>query len=406
MGLRFFACGSSLLIVAFGAFVPACSGVGAEPPDEKSPATTNNLVVGRGTFVQTALLTGELQAVRADSIHVPRTPSWSVRIRWMEEDGAIVKAGQKILEFDNAAFAADLEDKKVAAAKAQKAYLQQEAQSRAETAEKSFQVQKRKAELDKAKLDANVPKELMSLRDYQDKQLGLQRAETELVKAEKDLEAKRRGAREELAVKRAELDKSVHEIRVAEKAINALILTAPRDGILVVGDNSWERRRFDVGDTAWVGMEVMRIPDLTEMKVTASLSDVDAGLVDVGMPVEVVLDTYPEVQFSGVVTGVATVAQETGFRTMRRAFRVTVSLDETDPERMRPGMSVKAQVQRAHVGDVLLVPRAGLSFSGDHAVAVLESGEAVEVDLGPCNAHECVVDKGLTEGDRLRASQS
>jgi multidrug resistance efflux pump len=324
----------------------------------------------------------------------------------MEEDGAIVKAGQKILEFDNAAFAADLEDKKVAAAKAQKAYLQQEAQSRAETAEKSFQVQKRKAELDKAKLDANVPKELMSLRDYQDKQLGLQRAETELVKAEKDLEAKRRGAREELAVKRAELDKSVHEIRVAEKAINALILTAPRDGILVVGDNSWERRRFDVGDTAWVGMEVMRIPDLTEMKVTASLSDVDAGLVDVGMPVEVVLDTYPEVQFSGVVTGVATVAQETGFRTMRRAFRVTVSLDETDPERMRPGMSVKAQVQRAHVGDVLLVPRAGLSFSGDHAVAVLESGEAVEVDLGPCNAHECVVDKGLTEGDRLRASQS
>ena len=50
----------------------------------------------------------------------------------MEEDGAIVKAGQKILEFDNAAFAADLEDKKVAAAKAQKAYLQQEAQSRAD----------------------------------------------------------------------------------------------------------------------------------------------------------------------------------------------------------------------------------------------------------------------------------
>ncbi len=64
------------------------------------------------------------------------------------------------------------------------------------------------------------------------------------------------------------------------------------------------------------------------------------------MPVEVVLDTYPENQFRGVVTSVTTVAQETGPRTLRRAFHVTVSLDETDPERMRPGMSVKAQVQR------------------------------------------------------------
>ena len=219
------------------------------PPVVVNVVKTDNLVERRGTLVQTALLTGELQAVRAESIHVPRTPDWQVRIRWMEEDGAIVKAGQKILELDNAAFAADLEDKKLAAAKAEKAYLQQEARSQAEIAEKSFQVQNQKGELEKAKLDANVPKELISLRDHQDKQLALKRAETEFAKARKDLEARRRAAREELAIKRAELDKSLYEIRVAEKAIKALTLNAPRDGILVVGDIPWEGRRIEVGDT-------------------------------------------------------------------------------------------------------------------------------------------------------------
>ncbi len=406
MGLPFAARGSSLLIVLTCAFVPACSGVEAEPPDDQTPLTTHKLVVRQGTFVQTVLLTGELQAVRADSIKVPNTPTWNVRIRWMDEDGATVKAGQKILEFDNAAFVAELEDKKLGAAKAEKAYLQQGAQSKAETAEKNFLVQKQKAELEKARLDARVPKEVVSLRDYQDKQLALQRAETEYVKAAKDLEAQRRGAREELAIRRAELDKSLHDIRVAEKAIEDLTLYAPRDGILVVGEIPWERRRLEVGDTVWLGMEVMTIPDLNAMQVTASLSDVDAGLVDVGMPVEVVLDTYPENQFRGVVTSVTTVAQETGPRTLRRAFHVTVSLDETDPERMRPGMSVKAQVQRVQLGNVLLAPRAGLSFGEDHAVALLESGVAIEVELGPCDAHDCVVDTGLREGDILRGSQS
>jgi len=58
------------------------------------------------------LLTGVLRATEAENIVVPRTPSWQVQIRWLEEDGAQVTAGQKIIEFDNSAFAGTIEDKK------------------------------------------------------------------------------------------------------------------------------------------------------------------------------------------------------------------------------------------------------------------------------------------------------
>ena len=60
--------------------------------------------VRMGTLQRRLLLTGELQAVDSEKIHVPRTPTWRMPIRWMEEDGALVTLGQKVLELDNVQF--------------------------------------------------------------------------------------------------------------------------------------------------------------------------------------------------------------------------------------------------------------------------------------------------------------
>ena len=63
-------------------------------------ATAREAVVTRGTFQTTILMTGELEAVEAALVVVPRTPLWRMPIRWMEEDGAVVKEGQKVIELD------------------------------------------------------------------------------------------------------------------------------------------------------------------------------------------------------------------------------------------------------------------------------------------------------------------
>ena len=61
----------------------------------------DSLVARRATLQTTMLLTGALEAVRSDKVHVPRTPMWQLPIRWMEVDGATVTAGQIVLEMDN-----------------------------------------------------------------------------------------------------------------------------------------------------------------------------------------------------------------------------------------------------------------------------------------------------------------
>ena len=98
-------------------------------------------------------------------------------------------------------------------------------------------------------------------------------------------------------------------------------------------------------------------------------------------------------------------ADQRGRYSLRRFFDVTAVLDEVDVERMRPGMSVKLLVEEPPIADVLLVPRAALVWDGGEPRALEADGTAVRLELGPCNAHHCVVEGGLAEGTELRRSE-
>ncbi|MGH9324667.1 MAG: hypothetical protein ACRD3V_32890, partial [Vicinamibacteria bacterium] len=99
--------------------LPACSGVEADPPGARSPASPPSSETRRGSFESRLILTGTLEAVQSIQITAPNVPD-ELQIRWIEEDGAFVRAGQRVLEFDNSSFASDLEDKKLSARKEEK----------------------------------------------------------------------------------------------------------------------------------------------------------------------------------------------------------------------------------------------------------------------------------------------
>ncbi|RPH54421.1 hypothetical protein EHM82_06875, partial [bacterium] len=200
-------------------------------------AAASDLVVRRGAFRERILLTGALAAERGEALTVPRTDTWQLQIRWLAEDGTRVKAGDRLVEFDNSSFASEIEEKRLAASEAESQLEQTEAQARTNAAEKEFALEQRRAELEKARVAAAVPKELVSLSDYQENQLALRRAESELAKAETDLAAHRKASTAEIAVQRIALERARREIRSAEEAISALTLTAPRNGIVLIAQH-------------------------------------------------------------------------------------------------------------------------------------------------------------------------
>ena len=362
---------------------------------------TGELEVHRGTFRSKMLLTGTLKAVKAEQIVVPRNPTWMTKIRWMVPDGSLVKSGQKILDLDDSAFSGDLEEKKLNAQEIADQIDQQAATLKSQILEKEYLVEEKRIGVEKAKISAAIPAELQPRRDYEQYQLALAGANSEYDKAVEDLKALKVSAGAQVNLRKIELEKARREIRKADEAVRTMTISAPKDGIAEVGEHPWEGRKFQVGDSAWVGMTVISIPDLSKMMIEAKLYDVDDGRIAPQLKCSCTMDTFPKEPIPGVITSVTPIARETERNPLMRSFRVAIDLSRSDPEKMRPGMSVKVEVPGPEIKDALLIPRASIDFSASPTRALLAGGGWAEVKVGACGSLDCILESGLSDGTGL-----
>src|SRR5438874_371101 len=131
--------------------------------DNLSPRETR---VHRGNFINEIILTGELESARGEAIVVPNLPSWQTSIKWIADDGAEVKKGDRVVELDNSQFTSGLDAKRQAVAQADQELQQKDAEADADILQKKLDVETKQADYEKTKLDAAVPKEVVAARDY------------------------------------------------------------------------------------------------------------------------------------------------------------------------------------------------------------------------------------------------
>ena len=378
-------------------FLFACHG---STTKHSSVEPVRTATVHRGTIAERVLLTGDLRAASAVDLNVPRTEAWQLTIRWLADDGAMVKAGDRVLEFDNSAVTAQLEEKQLALLEAEMTFRGARDISAIETENKANTLHQAQIALQKATVHASVPADLLAAREAQDRQLEKKRAEVALEKAEQELDAQKLEAALELKVKQIELDKSKRAIEAAERTIGELVLTAPRDGVIVIDDHPWEGRKFHLGDSVQPGMTIVSLPDMSQpMEVHSELSDVDDGRVGIGAVGTCTLDAYPTEPIACTVRELTPVARTKGETSLRRAFAVVLSLAKTEADKMRPGMSVKVELRRDIKPNVLIVPRGAVIRDGVVTRVRVANGGARDVTLGACDAQGCAIDAGLADGD-------
>lgn len=367
-------------------------------PSEDAPTP---LLVTRGELQDRVLMTGVLDAAKSVQLTVPRTKNWQIAIRWMADDGTVVAAGDKVVEFDNAAVLESLNELEMAAVEASSELTSAEADNAVTLAEKRFAVVTEQVAVDKAKLEAALPEEIQSRREHRNAKLEYERAKVRLSAAEDDLSAAQSGGKLDEQVKHIAFDKKLRAYRAAERELDQLTLTAPRDGVFSVGTHPWEGRKLQVGDNAWPGLTAGQLPDLTTMVVDARLSDVDDGRIQPGMRVRCSVDAFADRPLMGTITTVSPIAHEPEANSQRRFFAVAIALEENDPEVLRPGLSAKLEVLTRHAEDVVLVPRAALDRSVDPPTARRLDGTEVSVEIDFCTAQACAVTSGLQDGDEL-----
>jgi len=117
-------------------------------------------------------------------------------------------------------------------------------------------------------------------------------------------------------------------------------VTSPMNGVVI-------KKGVELGDTITSGVSsfnagtvVFTVADLKSLIVRVNLNEVDIAKVNVGQPVRVTLDAYPQKSFTGKVRFVAPAAKVVE---KIKVFEVEVQLDELG-EAFRTGMSANVEI--------------------------------------------------------------
>jgi len=374
--------------------------VGCSKPDTVS-SLADDLRVRHGALVRRYLMTGALEAVERAEIKVPRTREHRLQIQWLAPDGAMVTEGETVLEFDNSSFTANLDQQRTAVQRSRRTLLQTQAGGEARLREAESAVERARIAFAKAEVDASIPESIRSRYDHQTLQLAASKASATHDKALADLQSTTTSVHADNQISEELHRKAQRELNVAEENVDAVVLRAPRDGIIVVDEHPWEDRKYQVGDTLFPGWTVLGIPDLDRLRVRAALSDVDDGELEIGMAVKCTPDIEPDLHLEGRIGDITPIAREQRVFSERRGFDVTIEIEsEHGQVLLVPGMSVRVEIERRE-DEGLLIPRAALDLGSDPPRALRRSGSWVEVDLGECSAQHCVLLDGLPEGSRL-----
>ncbi|HEY0706206.1 MAG TPA: hypothetical protein VGG33_05380, partial [Polyangia bacterium] len=270
----------------------ACGPSPAEVRAAAKPSPASG-VVTRGDFERRLLLTGEVDAVTAVELKVPRVPNGKTPLRFLSPEGTEVKAGQIVAELDSSSFVVEIKDRSLQLSQAEIDLQRQASQNGVTEADRALEVERKRAAMQRAEIDADVPEGILPKRDYLEKQLVLRRMKVDLEKAEEALELARRSAQTDLTVKRIAIEKLRRAMTDAEQAVTLLTLRAPSDGTVIVAEHPEERRKLQEGDDVFMGMTVVRVTNSNARRVRAQLLDVDDGKIAAGMPARVVLDADP-----------------------------------------------------------------------------------------------------------------
>jgi multidrug efflux pump subunit AcrA (membrane-fusion protein) len=329
----------SVLVAGFFVVIAACS-------SETGQSTANNPVEQNVVRV-----TGEIESANSAFFGPPSIPDvWQLTISFMAPEGRVVKAGTPILKFDPQELTTKFRDKSNALNEKRKQFDKQKIVARETMAELRLSQQEAVADLDKARLKADIPVELLASRDYKENKLALQQAELNRSLKAQELEKEQLIQDTEIKILKREIKVLESEVAQFQISIDAMTIKTESAGVVI---HTVDRRnnKHEVGDNVWMGRRVMELPDLTRLQVHLEVPERESARISVGQTVRFVLDAIPDQQFYGEIVELASVIHTKSRNQPARVFDATVSMNKPDKSVMRPGMSVSAEIHMTKQGE-------------------------------------------------------
>jgi HlyD family secretion protein len=255
----------------------ACGVVfGAVRYSRRSPSVPT-IEVKRTEFLDSVQFRGECTALKSLSITAP-ADAGDLQILKIAADGAKVKPGDMIVEFDKTKTEQDLAQFRSTLKYSTADIDQTRAQSRITEEQDLTAVSKARFDLESAKLDAGK-QEIVSKIEGEEAKLKVRNAEQTLREAEQKLNSDRAAAKASIQGKVETSRKAAFDVQRAETALSKMTLKAPAAGMvsLVPVWHGGNVSPFKPGDRAWPGTPLAELPDPGSIRVTAHVDETERG---------------------------------------------------------------------------------------------------------------------------------
>jgi len=381
--------------------VLAAAGLIAARAMEPAGATA---VVERTDLTVQVDLEGSVEAENPVTLSPPSVPGiWNYRISFMAPEGSEVRKGDPVLGFDTEDLQRRLRERVADRDSAAQQIEKRRTDLAKEREQVKLQLAETEAKLRKAELELETPEDLMAANELAQQRIDRDLAQREIAHLNEKLGLLELQAKAELGSleqRRAAAASRVDEI---QRSIQRMRLMAPRSGI-VIYDADWRGDKPKLGDQVWPGRSVLQIPDLAHLRGAGMVDEADLASIAVGQPVTLRLDAHPDVPYHGRLTEIARTVQRRSPDDPRKVVKVQIAFDQSDPERLRPGLRFQGSVEVERYPDVLTLPAAAVMSTPDGPTVyrtTLFGTEEIHPEVGRVTADRVEIVSGLAEGDRV-----
>lgn len=366
--------------------------------------TADNVPTGkvtRGTFFVDLYEEGEVEAVNSITISSPNVAwRYNLKITEIVKDGTEVMPGDTVIVFDPAEVDKDILDAKnrleISDAELKKMMAQQE--SDLEELRATYEVTRLSLEISKIQFDqAEYESEIRK----KEIQLNLEKAEISLQKAKEEIDNRIKLNAEDVKQRNLGMDQDRTRLKEAEASLERLWVVSPAPGIAILQRNYSSGNKYQAGDQIYPVYPLITLPDLSKLKATVNINEVDIAKISKGLDVEIKPDAFSETTFTGKIQSVANLAVNKEGSSKIKVFPVEIYINETH-ENLLPGLTVSCRILIEKIEDVLYVPIDAVFAEGDAYYVYRKSGggySKTEVKTGVSNSDYTVIIEGLDDND-------
>ena len=372
-----------------------------------SKKETQEVPIGKaaqGTLYLDVYESGDVEAIKSINISSPNI-SWrygSLKITHIVKDGSDVNTGDTVLVFDPAEVRKAIveAEARVEMELAEMVKLKAQQQSDLESLKADYEVSRIAQEISRIQLESAGYEADIRKKEIE---LNLEKADIALVRAKEQIDNTIRIQNEEIKQKNLAIEQDRERLKEAYETLDMLMLKAPSPGIAIIARNGNSGNKFQVGDQTWTGFPLIQLPDLSKLKATVQINEVDIAKIRKGLQVEMKPDAFSDSLYKGEVISVANLAINKEGSNKIKVFPVEI-LIKGGGRHLLPGMTVSCRILVDKLENVLYVPLDALMSDGVEEYVFKKTGSSyakVVVETGASNTDYVVITKGLKEGDQV-----